>query len=132
MDRTHWRVIKRDGRKEAFDINKIYKSFDRTYIKSKEFDSNSKDRDTVKRVINNTMDILCSKATDKYISTEEIQNYVEKCIMCCGLYDTAKRYILYCYQKHSNEFPTLFDKAVEKIKTPRPGYMEPKSNDLTL
>lgn len=111
MDSKIRKVVKRSGNVEDFNIDKIYKVIDKAAHQTKEFtySENGKQDESVKlvkNVVDNSMDILYSKVTDNKISVEDIQESVEEALMCCGMYKTAKKFIIYPYTiKHTAPNP---------------------------
>lgn len=87
-------VIKRDGSKQPFNMEKILKAVNAAF--------NSFKTDTpelVLRVLHNSIDILfCNKGTE--LNIEDIQDAVENALMSCGHYKVAKAFILY-RERHS-------------------------------
>lgn len=91
MDTEGMYVIDWSRRLVQFDIDKLKLSISKFLRVSRENDL--VDLNVIYRVIENSFEILYSKATDGYISMGELEETVEKCFMCCGLYKTAKLYI---------------------------------------
>lgn len=89
------KVIKRDGTEVPFDITKIYNAVDEAFISSEEAYKKIGNNPSLKSVIDNTLDILYNKSENKKVGVEDIQDAVENCLMCCGNYEAAKRFILY-------------------------------------
>lgn len=88
-------VIKRNGSTAPFDIEKIYNAIDAAFIASGEAYHVISRNSLLKSVVDNTINILYSKATDNRVSVEDIQDSIEECFFCCGHYKAGKKFILY-------------------------------------
>jgi ribonucleoside-triphosphate reductase len=84
-------IIKRDGKKEAFSIEKIRKAVAKAFLSAGSF--------ATQDVIGN---ILCRVNITSDITVEEIQNQVEVALMAERYYAVAKAYMLY-RQKHCED-----------------------------
>ena len=82
-------IIKRNGKKEEFNREKIYNAIYKSMVDAGEVDyvSQSNVADKVANII------LSNK--DKEYTVEEIQDMVEENLMVAGCTKAAKRYILY-------------------------------------
>lgn len=89
---TKW-VIKRDGKEQEFNINKVMNVITKAF---KSF--NCEVPELVVRVIHNSIAILFVNKGPK-VHIEDIQNTVEEVLMSCGHYKVAKAFILY-REKH--------------------------------
>lgn len=78
-------VIKRDGSKVSFDLEKIHKAIEKANNTTKEMSEED---------INNVVDKVSKQIKDN-IDVEEIQNIVETALMKSKFKQTAKQYILY-------------------------------------
>ena len=78
-------VIKRDGSKVSFDLEKIHKAIEKANNTTKEMSEED---------INNVVDKVNKQIKDN-IDVEEIQNIVETALMKSKFKQTAKQYILY-------------------------------------
>ena len=81
-------IIKRNGKKEVFSIDKIKSAISKAFLSVGIF--------ATQDVLNN---ILCRISITNHISVEEVQNQVEVALMAERYYAVAKAYILY-RQKH--------------------------------
>ena len=106
-------VIKRDGRIENFDATKIESAI----LRSMACTSNGADVDIATRIAN---DIAQMK---KNLSVEEIQDIVEKKLMCSSRKDAAKQYIIYRDQRSKARGRKQADMYNEII--------DAKANDVT-
>ena len=88
-------VIKRDGREEQFDIEKITRAVTKAYNEIYgDFEVNTPTGREVKSVAGHASEELsqCEK-----VSVEDIQDAVENALMELGVFDVAKAYIQYRY-----------------------------------
>jgi ribonucleoside-triphosphate reductase len=92
-------IIKRDGKKEIFSIEKIKNAISRAFLSVGSF--------ATQEVISN---ILCRVNISDGITVEEIQNQVEVALMAERYYAVAKAYMLY-RQKHAED-----REVAEKLK----------------
>ncbi len=83
-------VIKRDGRDEKFDTEKIWLAITKAARESGEFDEKE-----AKRLAKIVKKIIWSAHLDVSPNVEQIQDVVEQVVMAAGYYQTAKGYILY-------------------------------------
>lgn len=84
-------VIKRDGSKVEFDVERIYSAIAKSAEATGEFDM-SEARNLTNSVVNYI------KKTEDYndeISVESIQDIVERALMASGYFKTARAYIIY-------------------------------------
>lgn len=81
------KIIKRDGRIEAFDDNKIHKAIKKAFLSTR----NSADEEKINELIEQINSIICEDT----VSVEEIQDIVEKVLMDNEYYDVVRNYILY-------------------------------------
>ncbi len=85
-------VIKRDGRKEKFSPEKLFKSvqksFDRAYVK---------DGKTLGSVVKEALETLNKRYKDKYVASDEIKDIVEYVLLKRKLPEVAKQYVIYRY-----------------------------------
>lgn len=92
-------IIKRDGTKEAFSIEKIRNAITKAFLSVGSF--------ATQEVISN---ILCRVKIFDGISVEEVQNQVEVALMAEKYFAVAKSYMLY-RQKHAED-----REVTEKLK----------------
>lgn len=85
-------VIKRDGKVEKYDTNKIYKAI---CAATHQDDVDSINLSKLTEDINDRI----SKLKQDTISIEQIQNIVERCLMVSKYKDTAKNYIQYRHER---------------------------------
>jgi ribonucleotide reductase alpha subunit len=105
-------IIKRDGTREEYDINKIKKALNSAFINTKADCSNF---DEIIQYIN---DELFKKEVDEY-NIEDIQDLVERTLMIYKYFDTAKHYINYRTEHNKNRNNTSYlSKIPDNIKTP--------------
>ena len=89
-------VIKRDGREEIFNADKIFNAIQHSFKNTiKIFDPN-----IIKIVTQNSIDIINSSNKQKW-SVEEIQDIVEKQLSITS-FEAAKHYILYRQQRNEH------------------------------
>lgn len=88
-------VVKRNGSIVPFDIEKVYNVIDAAFRSVNEPYKVIAQNATLKGVVDNTLDILYSKATDNRVGVEDIQDAVEDCLLCCGHYKAGKKFVLY-------------------------------------
>ena len=81
------KIIKRDGRIEIFDDNKIHKAIKKAFLSTR----NSADEEKINELIKQINSIICEDT----VSVEEIQDIVEKVLMDNEYYDVVRNYILY-------------------------------------
>ena len=82
------RVIKRDGSKQTFNLDKVKKALQAAFT-SEGKELTQEIEDLVKK------NILARFKEEGDLSVEEIQDSVEKSLMSCGEFEVAKSYILY-------------------------------------
>mgnify|MGYP003737185373 CR=1 FL=1 len=92
-------IIKRDGKREVFSVEKIKNAISKAFLSVGSFATNE--------VLCN---ILCRVNIREGISVEEIQNQVEVALMAEKYYAVAKSYMLY-RQKHAED-----REVTEKLK----------------
>mgnify|MGYP000975230785 CR=1 FL=1 len=83
-------IIKRDGRKEKFTLEKIFNAI----TKAQEA-ANEVDYEVAGKVTNAVIEEINKTFTDKDPSVEEVQDLVEENLMKYSSREVAKRYILY-------------------------------------
>lgn len=88
-------VVKRNGSIVPFDIEKVYNVIDAAFRSVNEPYKVIAQNATLKGVVDNTLDILYSKATDNRVGVEDIQDAIEDCLLCCGHYKAGKKFVLY-------------------------------------
>lgn len=107
--RTSMIVIKRDGTKEDFDINKIQKAVYSAF--------NATNR-IVPNYLINMIDALFSQLDGDTIGVEEIQDKIEHILMNDKFFDVAKSYILYREKhKENRELKSRFHYMKDYIKS---------------
>jgi len=85
-------ITKRNGTQEEFQFEKIENAVRKAFkAQAKHYTDEEKTIETVLSVIKNTLQIK----KDDVKTVEDIQDIVEKSLMCCGQYDIAKDYIIY-------------------------------------
>lgn len=82
------KVIKRDGRKVDFDVNKIKLAISKTNLRTNEM--NEEDLDRIASIVENK----CGKSAEE-LTVEDIQDLVEDTLLKSKFNKTAKQYILY-------------------------------------
>lgn len=92
-------IVKRDGKKEPFSIEKIRNAISKAFLSVGSF--------ATQDVISN---ILCRVNISDGISVEEVQNQVEVALMAEKYFAVAKSYMLY-RQKHAED-----REVTEKLK----------------
>ncbi len=85
-------VIKRDGRKEKFSPEKLFKSVQKTFKLA-----GMQDGLKLQKAMQDILAIIGKKYKGEYVSTENIKGIVEYVLVKRKLYDVAKRYIQYRY-----------------------------------
>lgn len=90
------KVKKRDGRVVMFNANKVFDAV------RKAFESLNETMD--KHLIDALLSEFSVLDDNSVISIEDIQDIVEKTLMCCGYYKVAKAYILYREQHKESRF----------------------------
>ena len=88
-------VVKRNGSIVPFDIEKVYNVIDAAFRSVNEPYKVIAQNAALKGVVDNTLDILYSKATDNIVDVENIQDAIEDCLLCCGHYKAGKKFVLY-------------------------------------
>lgn len=88
-------VVKRNGSIVPFDIEKVYNVIDAAFRSVNEPYKVIAQNAALKGVVDNTLDILYSKATDNRVGVENIQDAIEDCLLCCGHYKAGKKFVLY-------------------------------------
>ncbi|MGN0537377.1 MAG: anaerobic ribonucleoside triphosphate reductase [Acutalibacteraceae bacterium] len=115
------KIIKRDGREAAFDIDKIINAI----FKAASAVGGS-DHDEAERMANQVVEILDSEPHDVPPSVEHIQDTVEKVLIENGHARTAKEYILYRAERtRQREMNTRLMKIYEDLT-----FKSAKDNDV--
>ena len=123
-------VIKRDGREVLFDDSKIM-----TAIQKANGEVPEKERATVSEInliISNIKEnyVEKTKKGTEGISVEEIQDLIEKeLVQKFGLYELAKKYIIYRYNRELvRKSNTTDDSILSLLRNKNKGVMEENSN----
>lgn len=88
-------IIKRDGKKESFSIDKIKNAINKAFLASGTFATEE------------TLSAILSRLRiSNGITVEEIQNQVEVALMAEGYYQVAKNYMIYRY-RHTKDRETM-------------------------
>lgn len=103
-------VIKRDGRKEEYDISKIILVLQNANLSLD--DVNMCSREDILKVSKSVDGVLHFKSN---ISTEQIQSIVETQLIKHGYVDLAKSYIIGCYENKVQYQMSKLDKSVLDI-----------------
>lgn len=82
-------IIKRDGKIEAFNIEKVYNAVYKSTLDSKQ----GEDKELAQKISDSVLNLLKHRESD--ISVEEVQDIVEILLMTSERKDVAKKYILY-------------------------------------
>lgn len=82
-------IIKRDGKREPFNVEKVYSAVHKSTLDSKE----GEDKELAKKIADGVLSLIKHRETD--ISVEEVQDMVEILLMASDRKDVAKKYILY-------------------------------------
>ena len=85
-------VIKRDGRKEKFSPEKLFKSVQKTFKLA-----GMKDGLKLQKVMQDILSIIGKKYKGGYVSAENMKEIAEYVLVRRKLYGAAKRYIQYRY-----------------------------------
>ena len=94
-------IIKRDGRVQKFDRNKI---IDAVLAAFKDVDNGNVDDYAIEKA-GNIADYISDIAEEKTLTIEEIQDYVEKGLMSTKRKDVAKSYILFREKRNKKRTP---------------------------
>ncbi|MBR4748457.1 MAG: anaerobic ribonucleoside triphosphate reductase [Abditibacteriota bacterium] len=114
-------IVKRDGRKEAFDDYKIYDAMHSAYIAS-----GSRDKKLTRWVVNRVVETLEERCGDELPTVEMTQDVVEECLIKAGYVYTAKAYILYRNKRTlERERQSALMKTIHDIT-----FQDAKDNDL--
>lgn len=98
-------IIKRDGKKEIFDLDKVVNAIKKSGEDTGEFGIDEATFMAEK--------VLLNVATiDDGMTVECVQDEVERELMSSGYLDTAKAYILYRERKSQERMPDVFKKRV--------------------
>lgn len=92
-------VIKRDGSKEPFDFEKIQAAVEKAYLSV-----GRQLPDRIRELLKDSVKNYCIGR--EKLSVEEIQDFVERFLMCSEAYKESKSFILY-RQKHKEERDVL-------------------------
>lgn len=107
-------IIKRNGRKQEFDKNKIekaiYKAIDATYPDKEE----TTIRMEAELLTNNVLIKLETLGSD-VVQLEEVQNAVEEALIYSNMAQVAKNYIRYRFQRELLRNDKLSSRAVQKM-----------------
>ncbi len=117
MDFSNISILKRDGKREAFSLDKIVRAVTKAYRAGGIDDQ----EDTIRQIAS---DVAASIA-DEVISVEEIQDLVEKKLMACNPY-IAKKYIIY------REWRNVQRDKRTSIKQVMDGIVSVEKNDVNL
>lgn len=107
-------IIKRDGRKEKFNYEKINNAIYKAIINTREGLTEEK----VKEMSELTTNIIVFKLNEKnteIIHLEEIQNAVEETLMVLGMTDVARSYVRYRFQREQMRNDKEASISVEKM-----------------
>ena len=99
-------VIKRDGREDVFDPNKIYTALNKAFVEI-DGEITGESKVIIDRIVHQI-----TEASKKKMSVEEIQDAVESKLMQSSRKDVAKKYILY-----RNERTKIREKNSQLIKS---------------
>lgn len=106
------KVIKRDNTQEEYDIKKIEN------VLSLAFKNSNTICDDIGKIVNEITTDVDSHTSDT-IHIENIQNIVEKKLMACGFYDTAKHYIEYRRERQDHRnVESYISKIPDNVVTP--------------
>lgn len=83
-------VIKRDGRRDLFDKNKIYNAINKAFVEVDKERYSAEDEKIALSIANEIANTCCNEMT-----VEEIQDVVEHKLMSSSRKDVAKAYIIY-------------------------------------
>ena len=97
-------IIKRDGSKVPFDTNRVKNALTKAFI---ETDGQLYETDTIDTIAQEVSDYINN--SNKEISVEEIQNFIEESLMDSERKDVARNYVRYRYKRefarnYSNDF----------------------------
>lgn len=88
IDTTVFEITKRDGRKEAWEPDKIRRALERAY--------QSVDQEVSPETLDQlTVDIADKAVSNESLTVEAVQDLAEEALMQAGAYDVARAYILY-------------------------------------
>jgi ribonucleoside-triphosphate reductase len=117
-------IIKRDGRVQKFDRNKI---IDAVLAAFKDVDNGSVDDYAIEKA-GNIADYISDIAEEKTLTIEEIQDYVEKGLMSTKRKDVAKSYILFREKRNKKRKNTIDDTINEIVDSSNDYYLHENSN----
>ena len=120
MSQAEIQVIKRDGGREPFNADKIYRAIIKAFRASSVAESEDDLRSIIERIRG-----TAEASTERAISVEEIQDTVERELMALAP-DIAKRYILY------REWRTIEREKRTKLKHTMDGIVTIEKNDVNL
>ena len=108
------KIIKRDNTYSNYDVNKIENALNLA------FENSSTSCNNIKYIIDNiNKEIMQIYDISSNISIENIQNIVEKNLMKCEYYDTAKHYIEYRKTRNDNrKNESYITKIPDDVDTP--------------
>ena len=99
MTKTITHIIKRDGRKVAFDPSKITRAITKAFEATNEVSDIAKEAERLTPI---AVDLFAKIINGNTPTVETMQDVVEQVLMAAGHYQTAKAYILYRAQ-HGEE-----------------------------
>lgn len=117
-------IIKRDGRVQKFDRNKI---IDAVLAAFKDVDNGNVDDYAIEKA-GNIADYISDIAEEKTLTIEEIQDYVEKGLMSTKRKDVAKSYILFREKRNKKRKNTIDDTINEIVDSSNDYYLHENSN----
>ncbi len=117
-------IIKRDGRVQKFDRNKI---IDAVLAAFKDVDNGSINDYAIEKA-GNIADYISDIAEEKTLTIEEIQDYVEKGLMSTKRKDVAKSYILFREKRNKKRKNTIDDTINEIVDSSNDYYLHENSN----
>ncbi len=91
-------VVKRDGRKEKFNHEKIKQAVSKAIINTRE-GLTEKKVDEMSQLTTNMVVFKLNESNKKLIYLEDIQNAVEETLMVLGMTDVARSYVRYRFQR---------------------------------
>lgn len=87
-------IIKKDGRLENFDIDKLITSIKNTFSDCNEL-LNQSDINYIRNTFNSKLTNFIRRNPDRQISSLEIKMFLFESLRECGFNDIAKKYILF-------------------------------------
>lgn len=107
-------IIKRNGRKQAFDRTKIEIAIAKA-IRAVDENCSEEGARTKSAFVTNNVLLLLEKLDTDIVQLEQVQDAVENALMMAGMPDVAKSYIRYRFQKQLLRDDKLSAKAVESM-----------------